>query len=152
MADGPVVDLELDVTGVPNGTGGTVRFELVASASAELAGVRLSIDKLRAPFALGVGVENGQVRLLFQPLPPTRPQGMGAELQLPGFEGGGYLAHVGSEWRGVLTAQLGRCRSPGSACSAPSRSRSSSSSPPSSRPRSSSRSGSPSSAWAGSSA
>ena len=107
MADRPVVDLELDVTGVPNGTGGTVRFELVASASAELAGVRLSIDKLRAPFALGLGVENGQVRLLFQPLPPTPPQGMGAELALPGFEGGGYLAHVGSEWRGVLTAQLG---------------------------------------------
>ena len=34
-------------------------------------------------------------------------QGMGAELELPGFQGGGYLAHGGTEWRGVLTAQLG---------------------------------------------
>jgi hypothetical protein len=107
MGDRPFVDLELDVVGQAAGTASTVRFEIVASASAELAGVHLSIDKLRLPFTAGLELVGGRVQLRMSTLPPVPPQGMGAELELPGFEGGGYLARVGTEWRGVLTAQLG---------------------------------------------
>ena len=109
MADRPVVDLELDVTGVPNGTGGTVRFELVASASAELAGVRLSIDKLRAPFAL-------RPRRRERAGPPPVPAALADAAAGHGRRARAARASraaatsrtIGTgEWRGALTAQLG---------------------------------------------
>ena len=108
MADPPAIDLEFDVSGHPAGAGGTISLDVVASASLEIPGLKLSVDKLRASLALGIDLSGGQLHLI-----PTAalalPEGAGAELDLPGFEGGGYLAHdpVTDEWRGALAAQLG---------------------------------------------
>jgi hypothetical protein len=109
MADPVGVDLEFDISGHPAGTGGTISLDVVASASLEIPGLKLSVDKLRASLALGLELSGGQIRLIPPALALAEPEGMGAELDLPGFEGGGYLAHdhATGEWRGALAAQLG---------------------------------------------
>jgi hypothetical protein len=104
---GAALDLSLDVGARPQGTGGKVSLDLVAAASLDIPGIRLSVEKLRASLLLGLELADGTVRVAPPTLEPPELTRMGAELDLAIFSGGGYLAHAEDEWRGALAAHLG---------------------------------------------
>ncbi len=106
MADA-TIDLAVDVAGQAAGTSSAISIEVTASVAADLPGLKLAIDRLRASVSLGLAVSGGRLGLAPPVLHVAPPAGMGAELDLPGLAGGGYLAHVGNEWRGALSSELG---------------------------------------------
>lgn len=109
MSDQFSASTELDVsrpTGQPNAL---LSFDLLASASLELPGLRANIEKLGASVAFSLRLDRqGNAGLIDCVLIPREPRGMGAELQVPPFSGGGYLEKVGNkELRGAFAASLG---------------------------------------------
>jgi hypothetical protein len=106
VGDSARVDLEFDWGANPAGSDGSLTFGAAVSASLQLPGLSLGIDRLRASVVLGVAPGQGGLQLTATPsIQP--PAGASAELDLPGFSGGGRLTHDGPEWRGALTARLG---------------------------------------------
>jgi hypothetical protein len=101
------LDLGLDLSARPAGRGGQIEATLVASAALDLPGLRLSVDKATVTLSLGLTLVAGQGLRVVPELQVAPPKGAGAELSLPGFTGGGYLAKIGDEWRGVVVARLG---------------------------------------------
>ncbi len=106
MGDPFSIDVALDVAGHPALKESTVSLDLVASAQLELPGLTLAVEKARLSLSLGLAFGAGGPALApaFRLVPP---EGASAELDLPGFSGGGYLAKQGDEWRGALAASLG---------------------------------------------
>lgn len=101
------IDLEFDVAGHPGGQASSVSLDVLASATLDLPGLTLAVEKLRASLSLGLSLVDGRLGLTPPTLQITPPAGASAQLGLPGFGGGGYLAHDGDEWSGALSAQLG---------------------------------------------
>ncbi len=104
---GPDVTVSLDVAGHPAGAASSLNLDVLASASVDLAGLSLSVQKLRASLSLGLSLTGGRLGLTPPALTVTPPAGASAQLALPGFTGGGYLAHDGDRWSGALAAALG---------------------------------------------
>ena len=106
MADPFSIDVGLDVAGHPALKDSSVSLDVVASANLDLPGLSLAVDKARLSLTLGVafGATGPALTPGFALFPP---EGASAELDLPGFTGGGYLGHHGDEWQGALAANLG---------------------------------------------
>lgn len=106
MGDPFSIDVGLDVAGHPAAKASSVSLDVVASAALDLPGLKLAVEKARLSLSLGLGfTANGPALTPGFLLVP--PEGASAELDLPGFSGGGYLAKQGDEWRGALAASLG---------------------------------------------
>lgn len=108
MSDLVSAELGLDVAGNPAGPGSSIRVDIVASVAVDLPGLRLAVERLRASLSLALRAGPDGLELPRTPelivLPPT---GASAELDLPGFGGGGYLTQRDDEWQGTLAARLG---------------------------------------------
>lgn len=108
MTDLVSVEVGLDVAGNPAGPASSVSLDLVASVAVDLPGLRLAVEKLRASLSLALQIGDGGLDLpRALELSIAEPAGASAELDLPGFGGGGYLARRDNEWRGTLAARLG---------------------------------------------
>jgi len=106
MGDPSSIDVGFDIAGHPNLKDSSLSLDVVADATLNLPGLKLAVEKARLSLSLGVAFgANGPALTPDFALAP--PGGAGAELALPGFTGGGYLAKVGDEWRGALAANLG---------------------------------------------
>ncbi|WP_027862984.1 DUF6603 domain-containing protein [Marmoricola sp. URHB0036] len=106
MADDNSIELGLDVAGHPGLKESSISLEVVASADLDLAGLKLAVDKARLSLSLAVAFgDHGPALTPTFALKP--PEGASAELDLPGFSGGGYLAKHGDEWQGAISASLG---------------------------------------------
>ena len=106
MADPFSIDVGLDVAGHPNREQSTISLDVVASAALDLPGLKLAVEKARLSLSLAVtfGLNGPALHPTFALLPP---EGASAELDLPGFTGGGYLHKHDDEWQGALAASLG---------------------------------------------
>ncbi|MEP6814248.1 MAG: DUF6603 domain-containing protein [Marmoricola sp.] len=104
---GATADVGLDVAGHPAGKGGSVSLDVYVSAGLELPGLKLAIEKITLSTGLSLVLEDGRLKLAAPELTLSGPAGASAELDLPGFSGGGYLHHEGDEWSGALAASIG---------------------------------------------
>jgi hypothetical protein len=88
-----------------------VEVAVLATAGVELPGLSLAVDQLGASIAIVLKNDGSGLRPVFEPPAPRLllPRGGLAELDLPGFGGGGYLEHLQTpdEWRGAITARIG---------------------------------------------
>jgi len=100
-------DLEFDVSGHPAARSSSLRLDAAASASLALPGLSLAVDKLLASLGIAVQLDAAGGLRLTPSLVVDQPEGARGALDLPGFTGGGALAHTGDEWRGALWASLG---------------------------------------------
>jgi len=82
------------------------RVAVLATAGVELPGLSLAVDQLGASIAIVLKNDGSGLRPVFEPPTPRLllPRGGLAELDLPGFGGGGYLEHLQTpdEWRGAI--------------------------------------------------
>jgi hypothetical protein len=102
--------LELSVGATPTPVP-ALRFDALASAALELPGLSLSVDDAGIGIALRLDLSGqGALAFLDVALEPRPPAGAGARLEIPGVSGGGYLARVDDELRGMVSANLGFVR------------------------------------------
>jgi hypothetical protein len=106
------VELDPTVTFDEAGPVATVGLGLVVNAGIDLPGLRLAVERTRCALVLQLGVIDGTFG--FRVPEPTLelPSSMAAELDIPGFRGGGRLQGPADptrsgQWQGALAAQLG---------------------------------------------
>jgi hypothetical protein len=88
-----------------------VRLDVVASAALDLPGIKLSVDGVGVGAVLRIDLaRNGSLGILDVVPAFRQPTGAGAELDLPGFSGSGFLEKRGGELRGVVAADLNLIR------------------------------------------
>ncbi|MBP8181406.1 MAG: hypothetical protein KAZ88_10485 [Acidimicrobiia bacterium] len=110
MSEAFRTSVELSVS-APSGQPPRVRFDALASAALDVPGLALSVDDAGIGLVLSLDLTGeGALGFLDLALEPRPPSGASAELDIPGVSGGGYLAHVDDEMRGMLSANLGVVR------------------------------------------